>query len=276
MSADSGERKIPKIIHYCWFGGNPLPAEAKKCIDSWIRFFPGYEIRRWDESNFDITSSDYAAEAYADKKWAYVSDYARFYILYKYGGVYFDTDVEVIRSFDDILANGPFMGEENNAVNPGLGVAVAPGLGVIGDLLECYKKLHYKDKDFSDEKTIVDYTTEALRARGFLGTGNIERVDGITIYPAEFFCPMDYATGEITLTEHTHSIHHYTSSWLTPRSRRWVKMEQRITCKIGPERAGRVFNNHIWAAARMLYGRGVKELLRFVKRHIELRSGKKV
>ena len=101
---------IPKIIHYCWFGRNPLPDSAKKCIESWRKFFPEYEIKEWNEDNFDVHLIPYVEEAYNAKKYAFVSDYARFWILYFYGGVYFDTDVEVIRPMDDILAKGGFMG----------------------------------------------------------------------------------------------------------------------------------------------------------------------
>lgn len=106
---------IPKIIHYCWFGRGEKPALAKNCIASWRKFFPGYEIREWNEDNFDVNIIPYTAEAYTCKKYAFVSDYARFWVLYKYGGLYFDTDVEVIRPMDDIVARGPFMGIETPA-----------------------------------------------------------------------------------------------------------------------------------------------------------------
>ena len=106
---------IPKIIHYCWFGGNPLPKSAIKCIESWKKYLPDYEIKEWNESNFDFSKCAYAREAAEKKKWAFVSDYARFKILYQYGGLYFDTDVEVIKPLDDIIAAGPFMGAENFA-----------------------------------------------------------------------------------------------------------------------------------------------------------------
>lgn len=108
------ENRIPKVIHYCWFGGNPLPSLAEKCIASWRKYLPDYEIKRWDESNFDVNIIPYTKQAYEAKKYAFVSDYARFWILYNYGGLYFDTDVEVIRSMDDIIAAGPFMGCENS------------------------------------------------------------------------------------------------------------------------------------------------------------------
>ena len=123
---------IPKIIHYCWFGRNPLPELALKCIASWKKYMPDYEIKEWNEDNFDVNIIPYTAEAYAQKKYAFVSDYARFWILYRYGGIYFDTDVEVIRPIDDIIARGNFMGFETDP-NPKKGDAsegrVAPGRG---------------------------------------------------------------------------------------------------------------------------------------------------
>ena len=102
--------QIPKVIHYCWFGRNPLPPLAEKCIASWRKFLPDYEIKEWNEDNFDVTMNAYIEEAYHMKKYAFVSDFARFYVLYHHGGVYFDIDVEVIKPMDDILAKGPFMG----------------------------------------------------------------------------------------------------------------------------------------------------------------------
>ena len=129
---------IPKVIHYCWFGGNPLPASAKKCIASWRKYLPDYEIKEWNESNFDVNIIPYTAEAYKAKKYAFVSDYARFWIFYKYGGLYFDTDVEVIKNMDDIIAKGPFMGCENEAKAGATPVqlGVAPGLGLYGEILD--------------------------------------------------------------------------------------------------------------------------------------------
>lgn len=125
---------IPKIIHYCWFGRNPLPGSAERCIASWRKFLPDYEIREWNEDNFDIDVSRYARQAYDAGKYAFTSDYARFWILYNYGGLYFDTDVEVIRPLDDIIARGPFMGCEHDAKSDAdasdLGIAPGLGLGV--------------------------------------------------------------------------------------------------------------------------------------------------
>ena len=121
---------IPKIIHYCWFGRNPRPASAKKCIASWRKYLPDYEIKEWNEDNFDVNIIPYTQQAYEMKKYAFVSDYARFWILYHYGGLYFDTDVEVIKSFDDIVDKGAFMGLEIDGTKKDTKIAIAPGLGL--------------------------------------------------------------------------------------------------------------------------------------------------
>ena len=208
---------IPKKIHYCWFGGNPLPELATKCIDSWKKFCPDYEIIEWNESNFDINCCDYVREAYQAKKWAFVSDYARFKILYENGGLYFDTDVEMIKSFDDIILKGGFMGRESNrnmSVAPGLGLAVSPKSELYRELLETYHKIHFINADGTmNLNTVVDYTTEVLLKYGLKNTNEIQLIAGINIYPQEYFCPMNYDTGELTITANTYSIHHYTASW---------------------------------------------------------------
>ena len=198
---------IPKIIHYCWFGGNPLPDMAKKCIESWRKYFPDYEIREWNESNFDLKSCDYCREAYQAKKWAFVSDYARFWILYNYGGLYFDTDVEVIRDMSEIVNRGAFMGCE--AVNK-----CAPGLGLYKEILDFYHTIHFANEDGTlNEQTVVFYTTNILKKHGLQEVEEIQNIAGVYIYPAEYFCPMNYGTGKLTITKNTVSIHHYSASW---------------------------------------------------------------
>ena len=220
---------IPKIIHYCWFGRNPLPPLAIKCIASWKKYFPDYEIKEWNEENFNVNIISYTQEAYKAKKYAFVSDYARFWILYKYGGLYFDTDVEVIKPMDDIVAIGPFMGcekriGENNfktlAVAPGLGLGASAGLGLYKDLLDLYSTLHFNNEDNSfNLKTVVEYTTEVLYKYGLKDTCEIQKCAGVFIYPKDWFCPMDYDTGKICLTFNTRAIHHYCGSWLSHKEK---------------------------------------------------------
>lgn len=223
---------IPNIINYCWFGGNPLGEKEIACIESWKRFLPGYSIVRWDESNWDVRCCDYVSEAYDAKKWAFVSDYARLDILYRIGGLYFDTDVELIRSIGDILERGPFMGFETDwsghadgtvapslglAVNPGLGLAANPGLGLYKAILNSYRGDHFVQPDGTlDQKTIVTRTTDILLERGLERKSGIQEVEGIWLYPSEYFNPKNFFTGEINITENTRSIHHFSMSWLTP------------------------------------------------------------
>jgi mannosyltransferase OCH1-like enzyme len=211
---------IPKIIHYCWFGNKPLPPLAKRCIASWRKYFPYHTIKEWNENNFDVNIIPYTKEAYKAKKYAFVSDYARFWILYNYGGIYFDTDVEVIKPMDDILLKGAFMGcekktEKDIFVNPGLGLACISGLPLYKELLNLYASISFINKDGTfNYVTIVHYTTAILINYGFKNMNAIQNICDIYIYPAEYFCPMDKFTKEIILTENTRSIHHYDGSWL--------------------------------------------------------------
>ena len=209
---------IPKIIHYCWFGGNSLPNDAKKCIASWKKFFPGYEIKEWNESNFDVNCCDYVKEAYAAKKWAFVSDYARFWILYHEGGLYFDTDVEVIKDMSDIIAKGAFMGCETDN-------KCVPGLGLYKEILDYYEKIHFFIEGNTTE-TVVTHTSKILKSHGWVGNGEIEQIEGVTIYPPEYFCPMDYKTGKLDITPNTRSIHWYTASWQSSYSKAKTKLQQ--------------------------------------------------
>ena len=224
---------IHKLIHYCWFGGKPLPQSAEKCIASWKKYLPDYEIKRWDESNFDVNAIPYTREAYAACKYAFVSDYARFWILYHYGGVYFDTDVEVIRPIDDIINRGGFLGVESNrngiyTVNPGLGFAATQGTAVIGEMVNLYSTFHFINTDgASDLKNIVEITTDYLSSKGLQNTDEIQDCCGFTIYPKDYFCPIDYDTRELKITENTRTIHHYAESWV-PRSTRFKNALSRL------------------------------------------------
>lgn len=214
---------IPKIIHYCWFGGNPLPKSALKCINSWKKFFPDYEIKEWNETNFDVNMMPFTKEAYTAKKYAFVSDVARFYILYEFGGLYFDTDVEVIREFDDVLEHDAFMGietpmskrEPHPWINPGLGLGTTKGNFLIGEILKYYRSLHFCDQNgIQTEGTVVTHTTNVLIKHGLQNTNDIQNVKGVVIYPKEYFNPLEDSTGIITKTHNTHSIHWYSKSWI--------------------------------------------------------------
>ncbi|WMJ85816.1 glycosyltransferase family 32 protein [Anaerocolumna sp. MB42-C2] len=228
---------IPKVINYCWFGGADLPELANTCIESWKKNCPDYEIKRWDESNFDYNECEYIMEAYKAKKWAFVSDYARFKILYENGGVYFDTDVELIRPIDDFLENGPFMGCEPGDVlqaAPGLGLAVEPKNELFKEIVEYYKNQKFlRSYGTENPETVVSRVTAILKKYGFVGNGSIEYIRGICIYPPEYFCPKNYYTGEVNLTDKTVSIHHYSATWHEPEEDKSYVLEQRFNRVFG-------------------------------------------
>ena len=225
---------IPKVIHYCWFGRNPLPPLASKCIASWKKYLPDYEIKEWNEDNFDVNIIPYTKEAYEAKKYAFVSDYARFWILYHYGGLYFDTDVEIIKPLDDIIDRGAFMGLESMLnCNPGLGLGCAPNLDQYRKILDVYGMLHFRQTDGSlNLKTVVEYTSELLIKDGLTSRSGIQKIDNIYIYPPEYFCPINIITKKMHITQNTRTIHHYMGSW-AHRGVRWhIK---RVMRKMIPE-----------------------------------------
>lgn len=214
---------IPKVIHYCWFGRNPLPDYAKKYIASWRKYLPGYEIKEWNEDNFDVNIIPYTREAYKAKKYAFVSDYARFWILYHYGGVYFDTDVEVIKNMDDIILNGPFMGIENLAtedkyetVGAGLGLGAEKGMEFYKRVLDNYAGYHFIMPDGSlNLRTVVQYVTVELARCGLKRSNDLQQCAGIYIYPKDYFNPKG---GDVMrITQNTRTIHQYSSSWVSGR-----------------------------------------------------------
>lgn len=252
---------IPKTIHYCWFGGNPLPPDAIKCRDSWKKYFPDYEIKEWNESNFDLNSCIYVQEAYHAKKWAFVSDYARFWILYNYGGLYFDTDVEVIKAFSDIIQKGPFLGEEINGdelvVNPGLGMGAEKGMLLYELVLEHYSDLHF---DPDHIVTVVQHTTDILKKNGYTGCGELEKICGVNLYPPRYFSPKNYCTGEMRITEDTRSIHHYDNSWNSPKSREFFEIEKKLRKIFGEK----ISNSILLRLCRTLYTEGLIHTVRKV------------
>ena len=221
--------KIPKIIHYCWFGGKPLPESARKCIDSWKKYCPDYEIIEWNENTYKIDSScDYVKEAYRMKKWAFVSDYVRFDVIYNNGGLYFDTDVEIIKPLDNIIENGAFFGRElNNGtydVASGLGMGAEQGNTFYKRILDDYKKDHFiLDDGSTNPDTVVDRVTSLLKeSNEYNYKENIKQnINGINIYPTDYFCPMDFSSGKITLSDNTYTIHWYDMSWLSEKEKKW-------------------------------------------------------
>lgn len=250
MSIDkNGENMIPKVIHYCWFGYSELPESAKRCIQSWKEYLPDFEIKEWNENNYDVNKIPYIKEAYAQKKYAFVSDYARFDILYNEGGIYFDTDVELVKSIDDILADGDFFGMETDTCKGKIMYNVAPGLGMASkgkndiykQVLDGYEKRHFCEiNGKEDVTTICAYVTCILNKSGFDCEKNIfSKIDGINIYPTDYFCPMSYSTGVLTMTENTRSIHWYSASWKNEKEQHYIEKRRKLIKKYGIKRGNK-------------------------------------
>lgn len=213
-----------------------------KCVESWKKICPEYEIKRWDESNFDINCSKYVKEAYEAKKYAFVSDYARLVALYEYGGIYFDTDVELIKSPDGLLENKGFLGLERGAPTShgrtilpatGLGIGCEPHSEIIRLMTEDYKGLSFlRENGTYDMLPCTQRNMHILTDMGFNGKDELQNLDGFLILPTDYLAPLDFVTGKLKKTDNTVSIHLYNGSWHN-RSK-FYKFKKRIKCtKIG-------------------------------------------
>ena len=212
---------IPKVIHYCWFGRSELPPLAKKCIASWKKFLPDYEIKEWNEGNYDVSKNAYMAAAYKERKFGFVPDYIRSDLIYEYGGFYFDTDVEVIKPLDSLLQYKGIMGfESKEFVAGGLIIAGEKGLDIFKEMRDVYDNVSFYNEDGSlNLLPSPAYNTEVLVRHGLKRNGLLQEVAGITIFPTDYFCPKPAQFGKIKLTKNTLTIHHYAASWIGPKQR---------------------------------------------------------
>ena len=220
---------IPKVIHYCWFGNNPMPEKEQKCIESWKKFFPDFEIKKWDESNFDYSSCTFSRQAYEKKKYAFVSDYARAKLLYEQGGLYFDTDVEIIKEFpEDIMKLFSsettvddvkfFMGFERRHFIGTAVMAVEKGNECIKKLLKYYEEHDFLMEDGSiDNIANVSVLTDIMREYGLELGGQKQTVAGFEIFNREYFYPKKMSEDDFRITNETCAIHKYSSSWMSER-----------------------------------------------------------
>lgn len=218
---------IPKIIHYCWFGGNPLPEDAKKYIETWKKFCPDYEIKEWNESNFDVNCCDYVKEAYEAKKWAFITDYVRLKVLYDYGGIYMDTDVEVCKSLDELLQYNAWSGFESETTIPTGTLASSRANKWIEYLLSYYENRHFINADGSyDTTTNVQTITLMTKEKYEVKLDNSFQIfaDNYALFPFEYFCAKSLMDGKIYKTSNTYTIHHFNGSWLTP----WEKFRHKV------------------------------------------------
>ncbi|MBW9278510.1 glycosyltransferase family 32 protein [Bacteroides fragilis] len=222
---------IPKKIHYCWFGKGKMPELALKCIESWRVNLPDYELKEWNENSFDINSNFYVKEAYESRKFAFVTDYVRLYALYTEGGIYMDTDVEVLKNLDSFLGLPAFSGFEDNVHIPTGIMAAEKGSIWAKWQLEYYSDRHFLLPDGTlDLTTNVDIIGGLMEEKGFIlknGLYNFQNI--ITIFPKDYFCPKSHTTGKIELTENTYTIHHFAGSWKSSSDR----LKRRIVHLIG-------------------------------------------
>jgi len=210
---------IPKIIHYCWFGRSPKPDLIKSCIQSWKKYCPEYEIIEWNEDNFDVNICCYTQEAYEAKKWAFVSDFARLYVLYHYGGVYFDTDVEVLRPMDEFLTDSAFTGFESNDSPVTAVMGSEKNLPLFAQLLNYYKASSFINEDGSyNMLTNTHIITDIFVNKGMKMNGRKQCVERMTVYPQIFFCPNNFTRIFDKPSRKSYTIHHFDQSWKSEKT----------------------------------------------------------
>ena len=226
--------RIPKILHYCSFGGS-FDVDSS-IIESWKKYCPDYEIICWNESNFDINCCTYVKQAYENKKWAFVSDVARLTALENYGGIYLDTDVELVKNLDKFLNHGVFFGFENDTRVGTAIIGSTPNNPIIFDLLcDYFHREFTSSQGDNDLTTNVQRVSEYLKKHGFPLNGSyVDRVN-VALYPKDYFYPKDFVTGKLNMTSHTCAIHHYNASWKTQEEDMRDKLFFRLKSKL-PEK----------------------------------------
>ena len=217
---------IPEIIHYCWFGKSEIPKRLQCCIDSWKIIMPECRIVRWDETNFDVDSTAWTKEAYAAKKYAFVSDYVRVMVLEKYGGIYLDTDVMLKKSLAPLMQKCAFMGFENAEYLSSAILGFEPHFPVLREFLEYYKGRHFFDGEGNaNEEANVIMMTKVLQKRGLVLNDEEQCVGDVQVFPREYFCPMDFYY-DYVVSDNTFAIHYYDGSWLDEATKKRVKKER--------------------------------------------------
>lgn len=224
---------IPKIIHYCWFGKNKMPDNLKKYMQSWKEYCPDYEIKCWSEDNYDVNSNSFLKAAYKAKAWAFVSDYVRLDVIYRFGGIYLDTDVELLKNLDFLLNNKAYIGIQQNGYycTTGLGFGGEKGNTAIYKMLEKYNDLIYKEEN--KEKLACPYLNDAaIREIGVIEKKDIIKFKDITIYGPKYFDPLATGNTKNLLCAETISIHHYAATW-TSKSE---QIKRKLILSMGEER----------------------------------------
>ena len=225
-------RMIPKVIHYCWFGHNKLPSDTKKFIETWKKYCPNYEIKEWNESNFDIDSCKFVREAYDNKAWAFVSDYARLKVIYDNGGIYLDTDVELLKNIDFLL-DTPFfacIGQEG-LCNTGRGYGAEAGNPVVLKMMSIYESMEFEPEN-KEQIACPIINDSVIKSFGYTQSNEVEKINGMTILPPRYMDPFAPGSSRNLLNDDTISIHHYSASWTPGKNR----LKRKLFNTIGLER----------------------------------------
>lgn len=226
---------IPKTLHYFWIGDHQLGDREKRCVSSWEKSFPGFEIKLWNEKNFDFSKNKYMVDAIKSKKFGFAIDVARLYVLYEYGGIYLDTDVEFIKRFDENILNNKMFCcfEGKKGINFGSIVGAEKGNEIIGYLLDQYKNRKFILEDGTlNLATCVKYQTHDLKERlGIKMNNEMQKRDGVLIFPSEYFDPKDPSTGIVNITTNTYSVHHFAGTWLSENDKRRLQKKRSIMAR---------------------------------------------
>lgn len=221
---------IPKTIHYCWFGGKPLPKDVLNCIDSWKKYCPDYEIKQWDESNFDVNIHPFMKAAYEAKAWAFVSDYARLKVVYDNGGIYLDTDVELLKNLDFLLENQCYIGIQQGGFlcNTGLGFGAEKSSPVVQKMLACYDSISFWEQE-KNKIACPRLNDKIIRSFGKVSNTEVTYLSNVTIYPPQCFDPISTGNSKYLLCDESISIHHYAASWTGNKNR----LKRKLVCLFG-------------------------------------------
>ncbi len=247
---------IPKIIHFCWLSGDEYPELIRKCTNSWKEKMPDYQIMIWDTKLFDVNINKYTQEAFSCRKYAFVSDYIRLYALYNYGGIYLDSDIEVLKSFNDLLDQKAFTGFENDHTVAAWIFGSEKANPLFKELLE-----YYDDKAFIKENGDMDLTpntipvTETLLKHGLKLDGSDQVLDYIHIFPSDFFCPYTRATETLNITDNTYSIHYFNGAWISDNKKNIIMKRKKIISKYG-----KIFG-YIYYGLAVIRHQGYKQFL---------------
>lgn len=254
---------IPKKIHYIWLGPNPLPELTKKCIDSWRKCCSDYEIILWNESNLDIQKCKFAREAYVENKYGFVSDYFRIKIVYEHGGIYLDTDVELLKSLDSLLDGDGFFGfEDEKVVNTGLGFGSVANHPLLAALMRSYENSSFLNQDGTFNLMPCPSRDTPVFVKFGLKQNNLYQViKGVHFLPKDYLCPVDYTTGKLDVTEHTYSIHHFMGSWLTNAQKNDHYIMQQL-CRL----FGRVIGGFLGRLLLLVKNNDLKTIIKKINR----------